>query len=451
MIQDNSFYNHARAAYFYLFCLVLLTAIGCQQQPSPSTSANETLPAPSAQPVAENAEHTQSVAENSEHTQPVVETASPTAVVTETIITLPGAWGHINFDCLYYLPDRIGRKGLSDYQWLADSETVIMTMSVSSTIASKLYRINLAPEKLPLSLLSPQLSQIEYSPAPAQQDGSKFAYISGLATDAPIYRFYDVQGTFNIYVVDGHTQQVVKSYASQNEIPIEVKWSWDDSKLAVRVLTEDKIKLEIIDLSSLESYTLVDSIHVRSFEWHPSEDLIAVEESEIASVIDSGSVFDIYIVDVASGQMEKVTQGKQCESGVDWSPDGKRILYTDAFETSSDIFMLDLATKDVKNLTRSRASHELWPTWSPDGQQIAYIHQEDRQSLTDLCLLRVSDGTVSCLTNTPKSEFENLPRWSPDGRWLVYEVTKDSPYALSYSLAIIEATGSDPVPIAVWR
>lgn len=186
---------------------------------------------------------------------------------------------------------------------------------------------------------------------------------------------------------------------------------------------------------------------MRSFDWHPFADRIVVEESDVASVINSGSVFDMYVVNVTTGEMEKLTDDKYCESGLEWSPDGQWILYTHAFETSSDIFILNVDSREIRNMTQSRGIDEFWPTWSPDGEQIAYIQNHKLDLTTDLCVLRVNENIQTCLTSTP-NEIENLPRWSPDGRWIAYEVR--SLNIPEPSIAIIELNGDIQIPIAVY-
>ena len=56
----------------------------------------------------------------------------------------------------------------------------------------------------------------------------------------------------------------------------------------------------------------------------------------------------------------------------DLSPDGKRVVFAALQGGTGDIFMLDLETKAVTNLTKDLFG-DSGPTWSPDGKYIVYV------------------------------------------------------------------------------
>jgi hypothetical protein len=55
----------------------------------------------------------------------------------------------------------------------------------------------------------------------------------------------------------------------------------------------------------------------------------------------------------------------------DYSPDGKRVVFAALQNGTGDIFVVDLATKAITNLTKDDFADSA-PTWSPDGQSIVY-------------------------------------------------------------------------------
>jgi hypothetical protein len=56
----------------------------------------------------------------------------------------------------------------------------------------------------------------------------------------------------------------------------------------------------------------------------------------------------------------------------DFSPDGRRVAFAALRQGVGDIFVLDLDTGDVTNVTDD-AFADSGPTWSPDGQSIVYV------------------------------------------------------------------------------
>jgi TolB protein len=60
---------------------------------------------------------------------------------------------------------------------------------------------------------------------------------------------------------------------------------------------------------------------------------------------------------------------------------------------------------------------DIAPALSPDGKMLAFA--SNRSGHWDLYLLRLENGHIDQLTDTP--EYEGNPSWSPDNRWLAYE------------------------------
>jgi hypothetical protein len=56
----------------------------------------------------------------------------------------------------------------------------------------------------------------------------------------------------------------------------------------------------------------------------------------------------------------------------DFSPDGRKIVFAALQGGTGDIFMIDLQTKEITNLTKDSFG-DSGPTWSPDGKYIIYI------------------------------------------------------------------------------
>jgi TolB protein len=101
-------------------------------------------------------------------------------------------------------------------------------------------------------------------------------------------------------------------------------------------------------------------------------------------------------------------------------------------------------------LTKNSDADDFAPTWSPDGQWIAFTRIQDQQA--NIMVMR-SDGTeVRQLTTTGA---ESAPAWSPDGTHIVFmsrhlnteeEANTRSPKYFS-NIYVMRSDGSERRPI----
>jgi TolB protein len=98
------------------------------------------------------------------------------------------------------------------------------------------------------------------------------------------------------------------------------------------------------------------------------------------------------------------------------SPDGSRVAFASNRGGQWDIFVLDLPTGEVTRLTDTPA-YDGHPSWSPDGLWIAHdTYLEDNLDI----VVRPVDGSQPPirLTYDPRPDFS--PAWSPQGRRIAF-------------------------------
>ncbi len=108
-----------------------------------------------------------------------------------------------------------------------------------------------------------------------------------------------------------------------------------------------------------------------------------------------------------------------------WSPDGRYIAFSALEGGLTDLFMYDLGTGELTKLTDDFYS-DLYPAWSPDGRTLAFV--TDRFS-SDLSLLDIGNLQLALLDPETK-EIEQLPgfrgskninpQWAPDSKSLFF-------------------------------
>lgn len=98
------------------------------------------------------------------------------------------------------------------------------------------------------------------------------------------------------------------------------------------------------------------------------------------------------------------------------SPDGSRLVFTVAAGNGQHIWAMDRATNSLTQLTFD-GQDNLDPTWSPDGQQIAFA--SNREGGMERHVIN-ADGTGLRKIATGVREQGGRSEWSPDGRWLAF-------------------------------
>ena len=81
----------------------------------------------------------------------------------------------------------------------------------------------------------------------------------------------------------------------------------------------------------------------------------------------------------------------------------------------SDIYSIQLNGENRTNLTRHPAD-DIYPSWSPDGAQIAF--SSDRDGTFDIWLMSADGSDPTQLTDSPLQEIR--PVWSPDGSHIMF-------------------------------
>ena len=135
-----------------------------------------------------------------------------------------------------------------------------------------------------------------------------------------------------------------------------------------------------------------------------------------------GGTLFIMIFDIRTGKVEAVRVPAHNLSGstirdVAWSPDGYQFAFAaKIIDQASDIFVMNVDGTGLQQLTEHRAD-DYAPAWSPDGQKIAFVSRRDVIH-GGIFLMNADGSNIEELTNSG----ENYPSWSPDGTQLACTV-----------------------------
>jgi TolB protein len=164
--------------------------------------------------------------------------------------------------------------------------------------------------------------------------------------------------------------------------------------------------------------------------------------------------WDICIVDSDGKNLINLTEGREefrntVSGSPIWSPDGKKIAFISgkcaqrmtssggavfSIETYPQIYVYNVATKDMQNISNSVKDSNIWPCWSPDSSKIAfYSNREDSIAMTQywkIFTVNVDGSNIAKLSDvslygwgtssTYYFDAATIIHWAPDGNKIIF-------------------------------
>jgi len=178
----------------------------------------------------------------------------------------------------------------------------------------------------------------------------------------------------------------------------------------------------------------------------------------------SGRHSYIYLFDLESKKLDRLTSGKADESSPSWSPDGTRIAFMSNRnpdpdrEPSSQLFVVDArpgSTEKALSPITSRGGRGR-AEWSPDTKWIAFLEGDDKRwgayGMEHLTLV-ASDGTrvpERAKASEALDRGVSQPRWGADGKNIYAIVTDDmSAYGVRIPVGAGSAVTITDTPIVL--
>jgi len=123
---------------------------------------------------------------------------------------------------------------------------------------------------------------------------------------------------------------------------------------------------------------------------------------------------EVFLQTAESPEARRLTDTPQREEDIAWAPDGKSLALVSDRSGEAELYIVDATTAAVRQLTNAPARPPSNPSFSPDGNMVAFVRGA---SNSELCVMPVSGGPVRVLVRDPS--IASLA-WSPDAKWLAY-------------------------------
>jgi WD40 repeat protein len=172
--------------------------------------------------------------------------------------------------------------------------------------------------------------------------------------------------------------------------------------------------------------------HFESLRFIDSAGAWSPDSKHLAFVVFERGDNSIGVMDIETRRVQSIRiPGIDAISNVAWSPDGRTLVLSGQQTGVSDLFLYDMNSKDLRRLTNDKFA-DLQPAWSPDGRRIAFV--TDRGGDASLEQLRfnglhiatidVSSREIKVLPLFPNAKNIN-PQFAPDGQSIYFIATPE--------------------------
>ena len=233
---------------------------------------------------------------------------------------------------------------------------------------------------------------------------------------------YDIAYTSNrierqsgIYL---HTRDGERFLSAAFKVAEAPSWSPDGQQIAFQAKVEDRWGIYVMDLDSRKHRNLTSDAHG---EFHP---VWSPDGLTIAFHSDRSSPARIWLVNSDGKNLREFPIEIPGTADFSWSPDGRQVVFCAnervadqkalrpefGIDLEKDVYVASCDGKDLRRITNGR-SLAMMPSWSPDGEQIAFAQSTKPGNVSEIQIYVVNiDGTgLKKLTNRPGQNL--CPKW----------------------------------------
>lgn len=141
----------------------------------------------------------------------------------------------------------------------------------------------------------------------------------------------------------------------------------------------------------------------RTFDFDLTEgSWIALDVSPDGTTIVFDFLGDIYSIPVEGGDATQLTEGMQFDAQPRFSPDGKEIIFISDESGGENVWILNLDTKEKKQITTGNNNRYQSPEWAPDGKYMIASRQGGG-SAHKIWLYHVDGGSGVAMVKEPNN------------------------------------------------
>jgi hypothetical protein len=193
-----------------------------------------------------------------------------------------------------------------------------------------------------------------------------------------------------------------------------------------------------------------DDISAEPSDPHPLAALLVLNRK--TWLVSCGVVIVVVIVALAifwNGPNGKFQKGAIRDFAI--SPDGHSLLLSRTIDNAAFLYRVSLDTGAALRLTQSKSGTESSPSFSPDGKQIAFVHQQSDTTYSRIFIVNADGNNLHSLFETAVAN-DTAPHFTPDGTHIQFariaeDITPDPPGPKPWDIYSAGLDGGSAVPL----
>lgn len=219
--------------------------------------------------------------------------------------------------------------------------------------------------------------------------------------------------SIDLFLADAQTGKTIRKLTSKASnthidefsfIESAGAWSPDSKRFAFSAFSAGRTKLFVVDVNTGKNLLVEGMGDVGEF----SNLTFAPNGEEIAFTGLKNGFSDLFIYNLRTKKLTQLTNDKYSDYAPNFSPDGRSLVFTSdrttldaasnrSVEITYTLAIMDLATKQIKNVPVFEGANNMNPQFSANSQQIYFL--SNRDGFRNMYRYTISGGKVEQLTD----------------------------------------------------
>jgi Tol biopolymer transport system component len=340
---------------------------------------------------------------------------------------------------LSYIAEKYGSEKillLIDNFWMSEDFSVVMKKTIGKDYEAfdKEYLVHLKKKYFPAYADEDDPSDIG-KPVFTNGFGHKPTYYKD-GNKEEVYFIGNITGYTNLYKVNlkkkGDVITVIEGERSEDYEEFHFfRTGLDISSKGVLAFATKSGGTDALHLYDVKNERLITSFHFDNIVQIGAPSFSADGNKIVFPALDMGGKSDLYIFEISSASLKRLTNDYYDDRDPDYSPDGKTIVFssdrtTYGVDNMYNLFIYDLETNSISYLTYGKQI-DYSPQFSPDGKKIVYtstIGGAQNIWITNIVKgttfegkgesVQIENNKTEKITNFTTSAYD--PKWADENR-----------------------------------